>query len=241
MPSSGQSDRLTCGRFSVEGGDTIQEDDRMAAVQYDPTQAAREAASVRKATVADRALALDALVRAFYDDPVLQWFFPDDRRRGRQLEGLFDYLWEKLWHRHQLVYTTDRVSGVAIWLPPGRWRIGLLEQLRLLPAYAVKVGWRDLPRGLRGFNLLGSKHPHESHFYLHFLGVAPEWQGKGIGRELLQPVLARCDRAQFPAYVEATTARSRSCYERNGFRVTQEILYPNGPPTWLMWREPRAG
>lgn len=214
--------------------------DSRPAGQRDATDAALERASVRAARTDDRRPGVDTLVRAFVDDPVLRWYFPDDRRRSRRLEGLFHFFWVNLWARHQLAYTTDRVSGVAVWLPPDQWRVGLLEQLHLLPGYVVKVGLRDLPRGLRGFNLLEARHPRQPHFYLHFIGVAPEWQGKGIGTALLQPVLERCDREGLPAYVEATTPCSRSCYQRSGFRVTDEISYPNGPPTWLMWREPRA-
>jgi predicted GNAT family N-acyltransferase len=98
-----------------------------------------------------------------------------------------------------------------------------------------------VPRGLRGLHLLESRHPREPHFYLQFAGVAPGRQGLGIGSALLRPVLDRCDAEAMPAYLEATSPRNRAFYERHGFEVTDELVYPKGPPTWPMWRRPRRG
>ena len=53
-------------------------------------------------------------------------------------------------------------------------------------------------------------------------------------------MLERCDAEQTPAYLEASTERSRALYERLGFEATEECRYAkDGPPMWLMWREPR--
>jgi len=211
-----------------------------AAQAPDPAMAAQEAATIRPATPSEHSAVASALAKAFYDDPVLQWFFPDDARRLGQLERIFGFLGKRIWFVHDLTYTTDGVVGAAAWVPPEKWHTGMLEQLGMLPGMASAIGLRDLPRGLRGFNLMESKHPHEAHFYLPVVGVEPAWQGKGLGSALLQPLLQRCDREGASAYLEATTPRSRTCYERNGFEVTGEIVLPKGPTMWAMWRKPRA-
>lgn len=214
------------------------EDGQSQLERPDPATAAREAESARKATDSEGPPVVEALARAFYDDPVLSWFFPDDSRRRDQLKGFFALGRERIWSRHDLIYTTDSVAGAAVWLPPGEWRVGLLEQLRLTPGLISAIGLRDVPRALRGFNLMESRHPHERHYYLPVVGVDPAWQGRGIGTALLRPMLDRCDREGMPAYLEATSPRNRACYERNGFRVRGEFNFPKGPPLALMWREP---
>ena len=213
--------------------------DVYAPVPLDPVTAAGEADGVHRLAEHERPQLVKALARAFFADPVMQWFYPDDQRRMEQLEGLFGYFGEKVWFPHDETYTTAGVVGGAIWLPPDEWRVGALDQVRLLPGLISATGLRDLFRGLRGFNLMESKHPHDRHYYLPVIGVSPEGQGKGLGTALLQPILKRCDEERMPAYLEATTPRGRACYERNGFEVTGELVLPKGPPMWPMWREPR--
>jgi ribosomal protein S18 acetylase RimI-like enzyme len=95
---------------------------------------------------------------------------------------------------------------------------------------------------MRGFEFQDKLHPHEPHYYLSIVAVAPEHQGRGIGSALIRPILERCDRDGVPAYLEATTERNRALYERHGFRVSEEVRWPDdGPPLWLMWREPAGG
>lgn len=204
----------------------------------DPARAAHEAASVRKLREAERPGVVSALARAFYDDPVMSWILPDDSKRLRQLERGFALFGRRIWFRHDEGYTTASVVGGAVWLPPETWRLGPLRQIAMLPAMA-RVAGRDLTRLVRALSLIEKKHPHERHFYLPVIGVAPEWQGKGIGTALLRPVLERCDREGLPAYLEASSPRNRACYERSGFVVKEELRMPgDGPPWWAMWREP---
>jgi GNAT superfamily N-acetyltransferase len=194
--------------------------------------------TVRKATTADVPGVARALARAFYDDPVMSWFFRDDKRRMNQLERGFALFMRNVYLQHDECYTTEELAGGALWAPPGKWHLGLLAQLRLLPGMTAAVG-RDLPRLLRGLAFIESKHPREPHFYLGVLGVEPRWQGKGIGAALMRPVLERCDRDGVPAYLEASTPRNRALYLRNGFEVVEEVRFPReGPPAWRMWRAP---
>ena len=104
----------------------------------------------------------------------------------------------------------------------------------------IRVFGRRLPLALRSRLRMEGKHPSEpSHWYLAVLGVEPGSQGRGLGSKLMHPVLERLDGEGVAAYLEASTPRSRALYERHGFEVTGEMNLPaNGPPIWLMWREP---
>jgi GNAT superfamily N-acetyltransferase len=216
-------------------------DAKTEAARPDPAQAARESESIRKVRTEDRDTVVKAVARAFYDDPVFSFLMPDESRRARQLERGFSLFARRIWLPHDESYTTASAVGGAFWLPPGKWHLSIPRQLMLTPAMIGSMGLRDLPPLLRTLSLIESNHPQENHFYLPVIGVAPEWQGKGIGTALLRPILERCDREGLPAYLEASSERNRACYERNGFKVTDELQIPGGgPPLWPMWREHRA-
>ena len=127
---------------------------------------------------------------------------------------------------HDECYATEGLLGAAMWLPPGKWHLGPLAQLRLAPGMIAALGPR-LPQTLRAIATIESNHPREPHYYLPFVGVEPAAQGKGLGTALLQPILRALRDAQgTPAYLEATTPRNRACYERQGFEVTEEFHFP---------------
>jgi ribosomal protein S18 acetylase RimI-like enzyme len=118
--------------------------------------------------------------------------------------------------------------------------MGPWHQAKLVPAMIRTATLRRLPGIVAGLNALERKHPSEPHYYLLALGVEPDLQGRGLGTKLMAPVLERCDREQVPAYLESSKERNVPLYERNGFKVTEEFVVPNGgPKIWLMWRDPK--
>jgi hypothetical protein len=54
----------------------------------------------------------------------------------------------------------------------------------------------------------------------------------------MQPVLDTCDAEGIGAYLESSKESNVPFYERHGFRVTGEIVIPDGPTLWAMWRDP---
>jgi GNAT superfamily N-acetyltransferase len=196
--------------------------------------------SVRPARGDDFGPLAAMLARAFYDDPVTSWFYPDAGRRMKHARRFFGIRLRQLADQ-ELIYTTEELSGAALWTLPGRWREDLRQSLMLLPMLPVL-----LPRIVRSTNAVREierRHPVVPHFYLSVLGTEPEQQGGGIGSALLGPVLRRCDCDGVGAYLECSKEGNVEFYARQGFALTERIELPEGPPLWLMWREPlrRAG
>jgi ribosomal protein S18 acetylase RimI-like enzyme len=203
-------------------------------------EAMQEAASVRKATTAEIPAVAVALAQAFHEDPVFTWVLSADPKRARMLRRGFELFLRKVWMEHEETYTTAGVAGAAVWEPPDQWKLSPGRQLRLAPAM-VAVFRRRLPRVLSALAALEASHPTGPHYYLPFVGVAPRWQGRGLGGALLAPILQRCDTERVPAFLEASTPRNRALYERHGFEVMEEFrLGRSAPPQWRMWREPSA-
>jgi GNAT superfamily N-acetyltransferase len=191
--------------------------------------------TIRKAAPGDVAPLAGALARAFDDDPVMGWLFPDPARRRRSLPKFFSVHLTKIVLPHGEVYTSTDVAGGALWEPPGKWRLGPWGQLRMLPDF-IRLFGRRLGLASRGLNLVEARHPRELHWYLAVLGTEPARQGKGLGSALIGPILERCEQEGMPAYLESSKESNIAFYSRHGFEVTGEIRLPGGPPVWPMWR-----
>ena len=80
-----------------------------------------------------------------------------------------------------------------------------------------------------------------AHWYVMVVGVAPEKQGKGIGRALLQPIIERADTAGQPCYLETAQPANVGLYERLGFRRVVDMVEPqSGLRLWTFRRDPSA-
>lgn len=198
-----------------------------------------DGSDIRKITRAEIGPVARTLAEAFYDDPHFRWFVRDDTKRLRALERGFSTFITRIWLRQDEGYTHEQLIGAALWMPPDTWHMSPLAQLLLLPAIVRNLR-TDAPRLLKALAFIEKKHPRKpEHWYLPIIGVTPAWQARGYGAALLRAVLARCDTDRVPAYLEASSARSRMLYERNGFEVVEECRYAEGaPPLWRMWREP---
>ena len=189
----------------------------------------------RRATGHDVPHLAAALARAFGDDPVFAWAYGTGPAAPRFTRRYFAIRLRQLLPQDE-VWSVPAV-GAAAWAAPERWETGargLLEQLPTLPGLGRRV-----IRVLRGMALLEKRHPRAPHWYLAHLGVDPVHQGEGLGSALMRPVLEGCDRDGVPAYLESSKERNIAFYARHGFRVTEEVRLPGGPPVWLMWRDPR--
>ena len=197
-------------------------------------------AKVRPAVQTDLPALTAVLARAFDDDPFINWMVMQDKRRARRIFDAMEISLRNLTFPYGEVYTTAAIEGGALWAPPGKWRLGIVQQLMMLPKLAKVTSWKRFLMVSNGFTALERKHPEAPHYYLAVLGVDPEMQGRSLGGQLMRPVLDKCDSEHMPAYLESSKEKNVPLYERNGFKVTEKYQVPNGgPPMWLMWRDPQ--
>jgi ribosomal protein S18 acetylase RimI-like enzyme len=169
----------------------------------------------------------------------MSWLLPDPRQRAERLPDFWRHALRDLHGTHASFFTTPSFAGAAVWDPPGYWKVSILQMIRFGPAF-IKIFRTRCLRGLALLNAVERHHPREPHYYLFALGTDPAFQGRGIGAALLAPILAKSDVERLPAYLESSNKRNVPFYQRNGFRVLQEIVVPDGPTITLMRRPPRG-
>ncbi len=178
------------------------------------------------------------LAEAFFDDPVFGWLMPEDDKRRARLRRYFGVDLRHYALPRGRVWTTADLSGAALTLPPGKWRVPPHTSLLQGSAFGV-----HLPRAARIGAAMEWRHMQElrgPHYYVRDIGIHPDMQGKGLGSSLLHPTFDRCDREGLPAYLEASSERSAALYERLGFQHLKELRVGSSPPLWLMIRPPQS-
>jgi GNAT superfamily N-acetyltransferase len=193
--------------------------------------------SVREAVPVDVAPLARALAAAFEDDPVFGWLLRDERRRYDKLRRFFTLEVEDVILPSGTAWMSPGRSGACLELPPGRWRLPLRTQALQAPHFAAVFGL-SLPRALITITKMERKHLREPHFYVPYVGVAPESQGAGLGTRLLGRTLERADADGMPTYLEATSERNAALYERLGFQHLGAFTVLGSPPLWPMRRPP---
>jgi ribosomal protein S18 acetylase RimI-like enzyme len=197
--------------------------------------------AVTRLAEADIAAAGDTLARAFHDDPIQTYVFPDAEERARLAPAQFSMLVRE-GHLFGEVFATAGTTGVSAWMPP--------ENVTT-PEQAAKSGMRELPQlmGKDAFTRFGTVLDYLSNthqkgmpaksWYLMVIGVRPDQRGSGLGRALLVPVLARADAERMPICLDTAQPRVRSLYERLGFKATAESVHAqSGLRLWSYLREP---
>jgi ribosomal protein S18 acetylase RimI-like enzyme len=196
-----------------------------------------ELESVRRATVADIDGLAVVLGSAFVDDPMMRWLYSTDATRPVQTVEFMQVALE-LAMPYGHVYSAGDNSAGAIWAPPGvdifsDSRAGLLFSL-----LGKQLGARRAVAAAEGLSRITAEHPREeSHFYLFVLGTGPRWQGRGLGRALMDEVLKECEAGGLAAYLESSNVHNVPFYERHGFKVRSEVHVSDEFVSRPMWRD----
>jgi ribosomal protein S18 acetylase RimI-like enzyme len=176
------------------------------------------------------------LAAAFQDDPVLSWIVPGAERRRALLPAVFE-AFAQVYLSHDEAHLVGDGAGAALWAPPGVEPMSEAQE-RWFGERQVEILGEGADRAFALGERFEQHHPEQPCWYLQFMGVLPEQQGHGLGSHLLTTVLQRGDADGTPCYLEATSLDNRRLYERHGFEAVGEIVLPQGPAVWPMWRAP---
>lgn len=189
----------------------------------------------RTATIDDARLISRTLARAFDDDPMMRWFFPDDVSREVGLSRYFSTIFTRQYVHHAVCERTE--AAAAFWVPPEA-QAKAVPDAETIEELQNILG--DRAPLLRDAVETAAEHaPQEPHWYLALIGADPAGQGQGHGAALIRSGLAKADAAGLPAYLESSKPSNLPFYEHFGFTVQQEFRLPgNGPALWAMRRDP---
>lgn len=185
---------------------------------------------------ADDALRLgDITAKAFKNDPFNKWLFGSET----QMRHTFTALAKHVYGPHGICHTYGQ-TGATMWCEPGVSKdLPALAVPGLLFKILVSGGGRALPNILAVDKGMAQHKPSKPFVYLFSIGVLQSEQGKGIGRQMMSPVLEACDISGQAVYLESSNPDNHGFYASLGFKRL-ELFSPvaGSPPLEAMWRDP---
>ncbi|MBA2393537.1 MAG: GNAT family N-acetyltransferase [Ktedonobacteraceae bacterium] len=190
-------------------------------------------------TKAQIPLAIEILEQAFLDDPLDVYTEPDPVMR----KSIFHWFFTQAVHAdastHSIYTTPGRPEGVAVWVHPHAGEQTAQSDQEEMQQIFGPAAYERFVGTFSYFRRVHHEVMASPHWYLELLGVAPQYQGRRIGKALLIPVLQKADVEGLPCYLETFTAKNVPFYESSGFRVAQAGIEPRSQvPFWAMKREP---
>jgi ribosomal protein S18 acetylase RimI-like enzyme len=198
---------------------------------------------VSKVTESNVSDAVRILAGAFWNDPLVEYLFPELQERQHQLDTFFKVNVEFSREAGE-VYSTTSMLGCSVWLFPGdkaRSRLGKEE----LPGARFKLllDGQSLQKLSDFIQYMKERHfsiMRGPYCLLMFLGVEEKQRRRGVGSRLMQPVLQYADEKRMPCILDTMNEYNLDFYRAHNFTVCQRYhLCSNGPETWTMIRYPQ--
>ncbi|MBN8856659.1 MAG: GNAT family N-acetyltransferase [Sphingobacteriales bacterium 50-39] len=170
----------------------------------------------------DKNTVVDILSKSFDDNKSVNYVIKQDRSRHRRISRLMEYSFDYCTLFGEVFLSEDK-NACALAVLPDRKRTSLKSILLDAKLAISCIGIGNLKKALGREEKIATIHPDSRMYYLWFIGVRPEAQGKGIGSSLLAELVAKSESMGRPLYLETSTLRNLPWYKKFGFVVHHEL------------------
>ena len=154
----------------------------------------------------------------------------------------FDYSMREGQKHGELYFQQGQTYGASVWSKPMNSTLAKQISQEKRDFISQHLGETSLKKYISIVEFMAEKAraavPAES-WYLSIVGIAPNWQGKGLGSTFVNPVLEMADALGVPCYLETFTRRNMNFYQRLGYIESASFIESvTSKEYWIMLREP---
>ncbi|MBS1681603.1 MAG: hypothetical protein OJF59_001846 [Cytophagales bacterium] len=181
-----------------------------------------EAVNMKRASVDQKSLVVDILVKSFDDNKSVNYVVKQDRNREARIRGLMDYSYN-ICNTFGDVWISDDAQACALVLHPDKKRSTFTSILWDAKLALNVIGLNRVARVLGRESKIKSFHPKKRFSYLWFIGVSPQFQNAGKGSQLLNEIIKDSSAEGRPIYLETSVDRNIQWYQKHGFEIFQSL------------------
>lgn len=175
--------------------------------------------------------ASNVAARAFRDENLIyNTLIPDENERLKLLPHMYSFLLRCGLKKGEVYSPTEEIEGFAIWLTHKNIDTNFWTTMRN-GGFSVyrKLGKQVLNEILTSAEFHRNIHREiidDPHWYLQFLAIDPQHQGKGYASSLLKAMINRSNNEGLPIYLETQNERNVSIYQHFGFKMMKKSKNP---------------
>ena len=168
----------------------------------------------------DKKKVIDIISTSFDQNKSINYVVKQDKKRIKRIQLLIEYSLFYGTHFGK-VYLSNNTKGACIVLFPSKKKTTMKSILWDLKLAIKCIGFSRVLAVMKRESLIHKNHPKEDFIHLWYVGVEPEAQHQGIGKELLKEVLEK--HKSKPFYLETSTMSNIPFYKNLGFNTMKQI------------------
>ena len=174
-----------------------------------------------------------ALYEALTQDPFYitleQGASIDPARAQKAMLKYMDYSMKEALAHGKLCRTKDLTKGACLWSKPVAPPLDLQIAKKKKQFLLDHLGRESLDTYCQIVDFMSEESRtmvSDNSWYLSILGISPDHQGKGLGLDLVLPVLKLTDEIGAASYLETFTPKNLRFYKRLGFYEAKTVHEP---------------
>ncbi|MFX1378718.1 MAG: GNAT family N-acetyltransferase [Promethearchaeota archaeon] len=195
-------------------------------------------------------VASGVLSRAFQDDPLFIYLYPNSLERKKNCFIHCEHLILLGILSGEVYITSSKIEGVSVWHPSGIPNVvigsqskDIIRKLRKIrrELFSDPISTEKYSTFNEIINSFQNVNVNFPHWYLSFIGVDPINQGKGYGNMLLKTKLAEIDGQNLDCFLHTENEKNIQIYKHFGFEIVAKLTIPNSElNAWAMVRKKKG-
>jgi hypothetical protein len=170
----------------------------------------------------DKQFIVDLLTESFDDNKSVNYIIKGGPHRKRQIAVLMEYSFE-VCSKFGDVFLNEQRTACSLVLYPDKKKASLQSIFLNIKLILIAIGFKNIKKVLDREKKINTLYPSKDIFYLWYIAVKKDAQGRGIGTALLKEICTCAATANKDIYLETSAEENIRWYKKLDFDLYREL------------------